>query len=298
MTLSYLNSSGAVSGLNSFGQVSEQKWTVTGTLTKTDDFDYIYDANSNITSETNTLHPSLNETYTYDAFNQLSNCTGATQQSWAGDPLGDSSSITTNGVPQARTYNNQNELTSVGSNTLTYDANGNLTTDENGNQYKYDAWNRLVQVKDQNNNVLASYTYDALGRRIQETENGTTTDLYYSTQGQVLEEQQGGQATARYVWSPVSVNTLVLRDDQFNSAGTPQRRLYVQQDVNSNVTALVDGTPGSSTYGTVVERYSYTPYGQVTVMDSNWNPLSGSGPAGSLQNDTYGPRDPVPGRAV
>ena len=63
----------------------------------------------------------------------------------------------------------------------------------------------------------------------------------------------------------------------------------MQQDVNANVTALVDATPGSSTYGTVVERFNYyTPYGQVSVMDGNWNPLTGSSsaPAGSPQYDT------------
>ena len=39
-------------------------------------------------------------------------------------------------------------------------------------------------------------------------------------------------------------------------------RLYYLNDANMNVTALVN------TSGTVVERYVYDPYGQVTVLDS------------------------------
>ena len=42
-------------------------------------------------------------------------------------------------------------------------------------------------------------------------------------------------------------------------------RIYVQQDANWNVTALVDVT------GTVVERYIYDPYGGVTILTGSWD---------------------------
>jgi hypothetical protein len=38
-----------------------------------------------------------------------------------------------------------------------------------------------------------------------------TTDFYYSSSWQVLEERVGGQTTVQYVWSPVYVDALVLR---------------------------------------------------------------------------------------
>jgi RHS repeat-associated protein len=41
-------------------------------------------------------------------------------------------------------------------------------------------------------------------------------------------------------------------------------RLYVQQDANGNVTALVD------TSGNVQERYVYDPFGAVTILAPNW----------------------------
>jgi RHS repeat-associated protein len=77
-------------------------------------------------------------------------------------------------------------------------------------------------------------------------------------------------ATARYVWSPVYVNALVLRDFATGTPGTLNQRLWVQQDANWNVTALVNGS------GVVVERYIYTPYGVVTVLNASWGTLSGS----------------------
>ena len=42
------------------------------------------------------------------------------------------------------------------------------------------------------------------------------------------------------------------------------------QDANYNVTALFDNS------GNVVERYIYDPFGQVTILDANWNVLTAS----------------------
>jgi RHS repeat-associated protein len=52
--------------------------------------------------------------------------------------------------------------------------------------------------------------------------------------------------------------------------GTLDERLWVQQDANWNVTALVNGS------GTVVERDVYDPYGKVTFLNASWGSLSGS----------------------
>src|SRR6266478_4632971 len=71
--------------------------------------------------------------------------------SWSFDALGNWTSIITDGhtqSPQTRTANRQNEITSIsGQTTPGYDANGNTTTDQNDNTLIFDAWNRLVQVK-------------------------------------------------------------------------------------------------------------------------------------------------------
>ena len=179
-------------------------------------------------------------------------------------PLGNYGSITTDGTSQTRQYNDQNEVTGVGSHPLTFDANGNVTTDEHGNTLIYDAWNRLVSVTGTH---ATSYSYDGLNRRITENHDaGTTMHLYYSAQWQVLEERQGNTVTAQNVWSPVYVDALVLVDQ--NPDTVSAQRLYVQQDANWNVTAVVNGSG-------VQQRFEYTPFGVQTVLEANFT-ASGS----------------------
>ena len=86
----------------------------------------------------------------------------------------------------------------------------------------------------------------------------------YSSDWQVLEEQVAGVSKIQYVWSPVYVDAIVLRDRDLdgNPANGLEERLYAQQDANYNMTALV------STSGTVLERYVEDPYGNPTISDA------------------------------
>jgi RHS repeat-associated protein len=151
--------------------------------------------------------------------------------------------------------------------TPTYDPNGNMTTDPNGDTYTYDAWNRLVKVSTPTDTI--TYTYDALGRRITESGSSTdtTTDLYYSSSDQVLEEQQYGATTTQYVWGPSYVNQLI--EEAFYAGGVPTK-FYVEQDANFNVTSL------SNSSGAITERYEYDPYGAQTVMSASYSVISES----------------------
>ena len=118
----------------------------------------------------------------------------------------------TDGTTQTRGHNKQNEITSIsGATTPTYDANGNLTKDETGRTFKYDSWNRLVEVKNSGGTTLANYKWDGIGRRVRETRGATTTDLYYSDQWQVIEERVGSATTMSFVWSPVYVDAMICR---------------------------------------------------------------------------------------
>jgi RHS repeat-associated protein len=78
----------------------------------------------------------------------------------------------------------------------------------------------------------------------------------------------GGNVTYQYVWSPVYVDALILRDHY--TSGSVDQRLWVQQDANFNVTALLDNS------GNVVEKYAYDPFGVQTVYDASWNARSSS----------------------
>ncbi|MGD0077764.1 MAG: hypothetical protein ABSB91_03945 [Sedimentisphaerales bacterium] len=64
--------------------------------------------------------------------------------------------------------NTNNRYNTVGGNSLSYDAAGNLITDKDGFTYHYDYENRIVKIRKSNDAVdVATYDYDALGRRIQ-----------------------------------------------------------------------------------------------------------------------------------
>jgi RHS repeat-associated protein len=278
-------------GLDRFGRVVDQRWLKTSTGTATDRLQYGYDRDGNRTYRDNLVNAAFGEVYSYDNLNQLSSFqrgtlnankngivgTASRSQSWDFDALGNWDSVTADGTTQTRTANAQNEITSVsGAATPTYDANGNLTTDETGKQFIYDAWDRLVKVKDPSNNVIASYQYDGLGRRATETKSGTTREFYYSEQWQVLEERVNGQAQIQYVWSPVYLDAIVLRDRDANGDGTLEERLWAVQDPHFNVTALLDGS------GNVVERYAYDPFGAITVYDISWNVRAGGSSYGMV----------------
>jgi RHS repeat-associated protein len=112
--------------------------------------------------------------------------------------------------------------------------------------------------------VLKTYKYDAMNRRVAEVVGSDTTDLYYSSKWQVLEEQVNGNGKYRYVWSPVYVDAMVLRDRL-----DVTERLWVQQDANFNVTALVGGAG-------VAERAMYFASGKFAIASATWSSKSGS----------------------
>jgi RHS repeat-associated protein len=136
----------------------------------------------------------------------------------------------------------------------------------------------MGEVKNSGGSSLKTFEFDGLNRRVSETASGTTRDLYYSAQWQVLEETVGGNTEWRYVWSPVYVDALVLRDRDTNADGSLDERLYVAQDANFNVVALLD------TSGNVVERYTYSPFGVQTVYDASYTVRGG----GSAYSFTHG----------
>ncbi|MDY3558363.1 RHS repeat-associated core domain-containing protein [Gemmata sp. JC673] len=268
-------------GLDRFGRVVDQRWLNPSTGTATDRFQYGYNAAGNRMYRDNLVNTAFGEVYGYDALDQLTSLNRGTlngtktgisgavarSQGWDYDAVGNWDSVTTNGAAQTRTANAQNEITGIsGATTPTYDANGNMTGDETGRQFVYDAWNRLVAVKSSGGTTLKTYAYDGLNRRVSETVTATsvTTDLYYSASWQVLEKRIAGNTTERNVWSPVYVDAMVLRDRDTDGDGMLDERLWVQQDANWNVTALVNGS------GSVVERYVYDPYGVATIYDASF----------------------------
>lgn len=146
--------------------------------------------------------------------------------------------------------------------------------------------------------------YDALGRRVKanvDTDSPGSPDgidtyrhFYYSAAWQVLETRKSAtestdpeslQPEFQYVWCARYIDAPVLRDQNTDQDGLcDDERLFYTTDANMNVTALVN------TSGTVVERYTYSPYGEVSIYDASWSSRSSSSYASTILFAGY-PRD-------
>ncbi len=63
---------------------------------------------------------------------------------------------------------------------------------------------------------------------------------------------------------------MIARDRDSDSNGSLEERIYVAQDANFNVTALID------TSGTVQERFQYDAFGSFTVLTGTWGSRASS----------------------
>ena len=292
-------------GLDQFGRVDDQFWVNPSSLSSpTDRFQYAYDRDGNTLYKNivgqGTTAAALSELYhsngvaennSYDGLNRLTSfsrgtlsasgtngseldtvSTASETQSWSLDALGNWNSVTTNSTTQTRSANGQNQYTSIsGATTPTYDNNGNTTKDENGIKYAFDPWNRMASVTNAGGTLAETFGYLAGGQRASDVYNaclGNNTYSYYSKDWQDLEEDipccggcGGGSSKSTYLWGLGYIDDLVERDDS-----TPSR-LYVQQDANWNVTALVGKVSG---VWQVVERLIYDSYGKSSVLSPSW----------------------------
>jgi len=156
-----------------------------------------------------------------------------------------------------------NRYTQIDSAPIGHDDAGNLAQDRQGYRYQYDYENRIVRIyrlSGPTEVTVATFDYDALGRRIRKVDAvaGTTTLYYYDPDWRCLEEWDGaGALQAAYVYGNYIDETLLM--DRFEA------EYYYLHDHLYSPTALLDGT------GTVVERYEYDAYGTVHVMDAGFN---------------------------
>ena len=282
-------------GLDQFGRIVNQNWVNSSTGNSVDNYTYTYDQNSNVTAKNNVLNSAYSETYSYDLLDRLTAVTrgGAAYQNWNLDSQGNWSSSTTSGVTQTRTANAQNQITSITgtAGTPVYDSNGNMTTDQAGNAYVYNAWNQLVTVKNSAGTIIAEYTYNAMGYRVTEAypqggpgiPAGTVNYIYYNSNWQAIETRTNGTAvsnvSSQMVWSAAYINAAVLQDTYSAGVLQPDSRLYFLQDANWDTTAIVGFNSTTGTWG-VTQRYVYSPYGNITVLNADWStPPGGTQPA-------------------
>jgi RHS repeat-associated protein len=138
---------------------------------------------------------------------------------------------------------------------------------------KYDAWNRLRQIK-RRGRPLLEFDYDGLGRRIVKRtyDQGRlkeTRYYYYDAQWRILEERivrrgvrpHDTPPERLYVWGLRDLNDLVLRLRDSNGDGAFDEQLYALHDANFNTVALSDPS------GKIVESFLYDAYGRPLFFD-------------------------------
>jgi len=148
-----------------------------------------------------------------------------------------------------------------------YDAEGNPIAIQVGptapRALIYDYADRLVAHVDPDLGLVATYAYDALGRRIGRSVGTADVTRHLHDGWQVCEERDAaGTVVATYVWG-VGPDELLLM-----SRGGAEHYLYAN-DLGS-IVAL------GSTSGHVLERYEYGDYGEPAFLDPAGNPLSES----------------------
>ena len=97
---------------------------------------------------------------------------------------------------------------------------------------------------------------------------------YYDSQWQAIETRTNGTAasnvTSQTVWSAAYINAPILQDTYNAGVIQPNSRLYFTQDANWDTTAVVGYNATTGTWQ-VVQRYVYSPYGTITILNADWS---------------------------
>jgi RHS repeat-associated protein len=298
-------------GTTLFGRTLSQKWS-RGTAVHSQT-DYAYDHGGNRTTREVVGATGFDQAYAYDGLDRLKamnqgTLTGGSitssnlSQDWTLDQLGNWSefeqgdgSIAT--LEQTRAHNEANEVGVIGATTGTnwvdpaHDAAGNMTTIPQpknlaaGYSAKYDAWNRLVSLNDGSDDVQVN-EYDGLHRRIVRDESagsGNRRHFYYNENWQCVVEGVETSGTisgyAIYGYHAHYIDAVSAR------MRASDGHAYLH-DANFNVVATMNLSPLAK--NRLVERYHYSPYGEVTVLDADYSP---EGEAGDSAPDDDGLSD-------
>ena len=208
-------------------------------------------------------------TYNYDPASRLLGITHAKgtttleQLTQGFDPSDNKNHVTqliqnATALPPAVTaaYSAVNAQIQFASATLGYDNNGNLTNDGT-NTYTWDVRDRLIGIS---GGISATFSYDALDRRIAKTINGATSTFLYDGADIVTE---AGASNASYL-STLNIDEPLVRQ---TSSGN---EFFHTDDLGSTLALTNDA-------GTVTTTYTYGPFGATTVTGTSTNPFQFTG---------------------
>ena len=174
------------------------------------------------------------------------------------DLVGNRTNVNDNNVNTAYSPDNINRYTDVGGNAVQSGPEHQVGIYEN-NTYEYVGDSYVATI-----NGSASYTlgYDALGRCVSRTLNGTITYYIYDGEKPILEFTQAGGLAAKNVYGRAVDEILMRTDYVVNQSGVTY---YYQDNHEGSVTQLTDASAA------VIESYRYDAFGAVTIKDGSGN---------------------------
>ena len=245
-------------------------------------YSYSWDANKNKTAETIGAQGSgFGFSVPAGGYDQEDRLTawnrtdGARNQSWTLSAVGDWTAHSDAGVSQTRTHAGAHELTALttGGTTspLSYDPKGNLlsrpaalASPALGLVWDFDNRLRGADTNGSPATQEVTFEYDALGRRVARSEAGNNVVYVHAGQQVIADYARGAAAAApsfRYVYGSY-VDEPLLRHagtgTTLPTSGTAA--LYYHRNQQYSIVGLSDAA------GTLVERYAYTAYGELTIL--------------------------------
>lgn len=147
------------------------------------------------------------------------------------------------------------QYTQIEGQLFAYDKNGNLIEDPQS-EYRYDANNRLTSVWNKGTGLnIMSYQYDAFGKKVVESQNGTTKQYIYSAINPIEEYENTVLK---------STNVLDMGMDNFIQINTNSQDLYLLSDLVKSTRLVLNGNQ-------IEDFYNYDEFGAIIGQ----NPVSG-----------------------
>ncbi|MBF0532545.1 MAG: RHS repeat protein [Candidatus Omnitrophica bacterium] len=186
--------------------------------------------------------------YSYNNIYELKTVTGAQNHAFDYDNVGNR--LTADGVNY--TSNALNQYLTVNSSTFGYDTNGNLASD-GAKTFTYDEENHLISSP----SSASTYAFDAFGRRLSKTVNGTTTYFIYNGDDIIEERNATGELLRDYVHGPGVDEVLTMSTTQ------PTATYYYFRDGLGSTSEILNGN------GNLAESYDYASYGNTNIYNSS-----------------------------
>jgi RHS repeat-associated protein len=218
---------------------------------------YGYDTRGNMTSITNNLDTSQNQTLAYDKLNRLTTFNGGWGTgAFTYDPKGNRSTKVVAGVSTTYTYTNNRLTSTTGGEpfSFTYNTNGDATyMKDAGVEYglQYDRLHNLTSFDVYNGSPIALFSYDGDGMRVTKTSGANTVVYHYDREGKVISETNSAGAL---------LSDYVHVNGKLAAKIEPSSISFYHTDPTGTPLAMTDAS------GAVVWRADYKPFGEERLI--------------------------------